>query len=318
MVTNWARQDFPALAPPCGFRCSSASPSTRGSGSPIRRRWPRSRRCSRAHRGFRSTNNPGPGTTSASVTRPPHTTNGVCRSPTNAWTAQADRASDWRQADATSDSSAWAARAARWRGASSKPATRRRCGHARPASSNRSPTPPPRSPGHRRNSPPPATSSACASSAMTTSRRCHGENGVLAGLKPGGVVAIHSTVHPETCHESGRKGRRTGCFGDRRTGQRRRTGGRRGPAAGHGRRRRRRRRTMPPGIRELCRPDRAPRPAGLRADHQAPEQPAVHRQPGHRGQHAGARRVPRHLARTPHRGHLPRQRKQLRAQRAWR
>ena len=28
-----------------------------------------------------------------------------------------------------------------------------------------------------------------------------GENGLLAGLKPGGVIAIHSTVHPNTCHE---------------------------------------------------------------------------------------------------------------------
>jgi 3-hydroxyisobutyrate dehydrogenase len=28
-----------------------------------------------------------------------------------------------------------------------------------------------------------------------------GETGVLAGLKPGGVIAIHSTVHPQTCHE---------------------------------------------------------------------------------------------------------------------
>ncbi|HXS86072.1 MAG TPA: NAD(P)-dependent oxidoreductase, partial [Mycobacterium sp.] len=27
-----------------------------------------------------------------------------------------------------------------------------------------------------------------------------GDNGVLAGLKPGGVIAIHSTVHPKTCH----------------------------------------------------------------------------------------------------------------------
>lgn len=26
-----------------------------------------------------------------------------------------------------------------------------------------------------------------------------GENGVLAGLRPGGVIAIHSTVHPKTC-----------------------------------------------------------------------------------------------------------------------
>jgi 3-hydroxyisobutyrate dehydrogenase len=28
-----------------------------------------------------------------------------------------------------------------------------------------------------------------------------GENGVLAGLNPGGVIAVHSTVHPKTCHE---------------------------------------------------------------------------------------------------------------------
>jgi 3-hydroxyisobutyrate dehydrogenase len=28
-----------------------------------------------------------------------------------------------------------------------------------------------------------------------------GENGVLAGLEPGGVIAIHSTVHPNTCDE---------------------------------------------------------------------------------------------------------------------
>lgn len=28
-----------------------------------------------------------------------------------------------------------------------------------------------------------------------------GEDGVLAGLAPGGIVAIHSTVHPDTCRE---------------------------------------------------------------------------------------------------------------------
>ena len=28
-----------------------------------------------------------------------------------------------------------------------------------------------------------------------------GENGVLAGLEPGGVIAVHSTVHPKTCHD---------------------------------------------------------------------------------------------------------------------
>lgn len=32
-----------------------------------------------------------------------------------------------------------------------------------------------------------------------------GENGVLAGLKPGGVIAIHSTVHPKNCVELAKK-----------------------------------------------------------------------------------------------------------------
>src|SRR3984885_12917090 len=32
-----------------------------------------------------------------------------------------------------------------------------------------------------------------------------GANGVLAGLKPGGVIAIHSTVHPKTCHDLANK-----------------------------------------------------------------------------------------------------------------
>ncbi len=29
----------------------------------------------------------------------------------------------------------------------------------------------------------------------------HGESGVLAGLSEGGIIAIHSTVHPDTCRE---------------------------------------------------------------------------------------------------------------------
>ena len=29
----------------------------------------------------------------------------------------------------------------------------------------------------------------------------HGETGVLAGMAPGGIIAIHSTVHPDTCRE---------------------------------------------------------------------------------------------------------------------
>ncbi len=32
-----------------------------------------------------------------------------------------------------------------------------------------------------------------------------GENGVLAGLKPGCVIAVHSTVHPKTCHALAKK-----------------------------------------------------------------------------------------------------------------
>ena len=32
-----------------------------------------------------------------------------------------------------------------------------------------------------------------------------GEHGVLAGLKPGGVIAVHSTVHPDTCRELAKK-----------------------------------------------------------------------------------------------------------------
>jgi 3-hydroxyisobutyrate dehydrogenase len=32
-----------------------------------------------------------------------------------------------------------------------------------------------------------------------------GENGVLAGLNPSGVIAVHSTVHPKTCHKLAKK-----------------------------------------------------------------------------------------------------------------
>ena len=32
-----------------------------------------------------------------------------------------------------------------------------------------------------------------------------GESGVLAGLKPGGVIAVHSTVHPDTCRDLAKK-----------------------------------------------------------------------------------------------------------------
>ena len=32
-----------------------------------------------------------------------------------------------------------------------------------------------------------------------------GDDGVLAGVKPGGVIAVHSTVHPNTCHNLAEK-----------------------------------------------------------------------------------------------------------------
>lgn len=32
-----------------------------------------------------------------------------------------------------------------------------------------------------------------------------GESGVLASMKPGGVIAVHSTVHPDTCREVAKK-----------------------------------------------------------------------------------------------------------------
>ena len=32
-----------------------------------------------------------------------------------------------------------------------------------------------------------------------------GERGLLAGLKPGSVIAVHSTVHPETCKRLAKK-----------------------------------------------------------------------------------------------------------------
>ncbi len=33
----------------------------------------------------------------------------------------------------------------------------------------------------------------------------YGENGLLAGIKPGGVIVVHSTVHPGTCQELAKK-----------------------------------------------------------------------------------------------------------------
>ncbi len=63
-----------------------------------------------------------------------------------------------------------------------------------------------------------------------------GENGVLKGLQPGGgVIAIHSTVHPDTCRELAEQAREVG--GSRSSTRRSVAavwGGRRGHAARHG------------------------------------------------------------------------------------
>jgi len=53
------------------------------------------------------------------------------------------------------------------------------------------------------NSPRQRPSSACASVGDDDVREVlYGESGVLAGLVSGGIVAIHSTVHPDTCRRS--------------------------------------------------------------------------------------------------------------------
>lgn len=84
MVSNWARQDFPALAPPYACRCGSASPSTKRCGRTTLRRWTRLRSCSPRHRGSAFIGNPMRDTTSASGTRRPLTTPRFWRSRTNA------------------------------------------------------------------------------------------------------------------------------------------------------------------------------------------------------------------------------------------
>ena len=109
------------------------------------------------------------------------------------------------------------------------------------------------------------------------------------GLAPGGIVAIHSTVHPDTCREIAEKAAAQGISvidapvsggapaveegnllvmvgGDEDDVE-----------------------TLPAGVRDLRRPDRPPRPAGRRTGHQDPQQPAVHREPRQRDEHAGPR-----------------------------
>ena len=145
-----------------------------------------------------------------------------------------------------------------------------------------------------------------------------GEHGVLAGLKPGSVIAVHSTVHPDTCKELAKKAVAQGVsVVDAPV-----SGG--GPAAAEGRLLvmvggdGRRCRALPSGLCHLRRPGRPSRRPGLRANHQAAEQPVVHREPGNGGRRPFAGQSPRRRARPSHRGRLAQQWKQLRAQRDWR
>ena len=47
-------------------------------------------------------------------------------------------------------------------------------------------------------------------------------DGLLAGMAPGGMIVMHSTIHPDTCRETGRKCCGTRYFGGRRPGEWRR------------------------------------------------------------------------------------------------
>ncbi len=113
----------------------------------------------------------------------------------------------------------------------------------------------------------------------------YGETGVLAGLASGGIVAIHSTVHPDTCKEIAEKAAAQGVSViDAPV-----SGG--APAVEEGKLL-----VMVGGeeeVAERCRPVFATYadpivsswPAGQRAGHQDPEQPALHRQPRQRPEH---------------------------------
>ena len=123
-----------------------------------------------------------------------------------------------------SDSSDWAARAARWRDASSKRGYDLTLWARRPAT----PRTVRRHRREDRRSRPPSSAAAsdlvcvCVVGDDDVREVLGGDTGVFAGLAPGGIVAIHSTVHPDTCREIAEYRCRPGCFGDRCAGQRRR------------------------------------------------------------------------------------------------
>jgi hypothetical protein len=107
----------------------------------------------------------------------------------------------------------------------------------------------------------------------------NGDAGVLAGMRPGGIVAIHSTIHPVTCRVISETAAGHGVSVIRRTSQRRRPRSRNGHADGHGRRRGRSRREMPSGVCDVFRCHRPSRPTWQRPGRQDPQQSAVQRQP---------------------------------------
>jgi hypothetical protein len=87
-----------------------------------------------------------------------------------------------------------------------------------------------------------------------------GGTGVLAGPAPGGIVEIHSTVHPDTCREIAKSAADKGIsvIDAPVSGGAPAVSG--GHPAGDGRRGGVRRREVQTRVRNICRPHRAPRP----------------------------------------------------------
>ena len=228
MVSNWARQDFPAIAPACVFRCSSASPSTRGCGSPtagagrdrvaVRRRAPVPGQ--RATRG-RTQHQPRPHRRGLPL-------DGSFVRRRMRERSNARQQPMWRPVDARRIHRTGQPGRPDGADGSSKPVSRRRCGHAgRPHSSRIADT-------AAKIAGSPAELAAasdlvclCVVGDADVEEVAARRERSAGRAQPGGVIAIHSTVHPKTCQGSGRKGCRARCFGDRCTSERRRARGRR-------------------------------------------------------------------------------------------
>ena len=112
---------------------------------------------------------------------------------------------------------------------------------------------------------------------------------VLGGLAAGGVIAVHSTVHPDTCRRLAERAQARGV----RLIDAPVSGG--APAAEAGRLLvmaggdEETVDVLPAGLRQLRRSDRAPRAGRRRPGHQAAEQRRVHRAPRGRGEPARPR-----------------------------